>query len=212
MPNSRLLSSSLQFPLRKIIFDMDDVLWGYTKYVMSQVNIPYEKHIDFNVAKSPLLTPEEKQRFWHAYGDPSFCKNVQFYPGIRGLLQLPRFGAEPWIKSNSRNREIADFKFDCLTTTLPELPAEHIVLNLIDQPTTSASGKVYDEDTFAVIDDSPYNILGSPAKYNIMPMHPWNQSREARAMLAHKNVYYIPAGDISIICALLQSLLLDNAA
>lgn len=196
--------------LRKVVFDLDDVLWGYADHLMRQIRIPYQKHIEFKVEEDPLLAPEERERLQAAFGEVRFCGGLEFYPGLSGIMNLQRYGADPQIKSNSFSREIADYKLHRLAEALPELPTEKICLEVIGPQTTTQ--KDFDDDAFAVVDDCPYHIACSKAAFNIMPIHPWNQTAKARRLVAGKKVFYVPAGDISIICTLLQSLLLECIA
>lgn len=210
LPSAYAKARDCPLPLRKIILDMDDVLWDSQRAFLTWAGIPYEKHIEFQTEKSPLLTPDERQKLLQAYSHLDCIKDLPFYPKLELFKELADYGGVIYVKSNSFTQEIADYKLIRLTEALPWLPAQRIELRIINQKT--ALGKSYDEDIFAAVDDSPYNIVTSPARYNIMLIHPWNQSSKAKQMVVGKNVFYTPTGDIEAICNLLQSLLIDNAA
>jgi hypothetical protein len=86
-------------------------------------------------------------------------------------MSLEQFGAKVYINSNCLNQEIVNFKRSFLHKELG-IPDDQIILNII----TDVKVKPLDNDMYIFIDDSPYNISNSKAKYNIIPNKPWNKS------------------------------------
>lgn len=50
------------------------------------------------------------------------------------------------------------------------------------------SFKTLGDHTIAFVDDTPYHMLGSTARFNIMPKCPWNTSPEGLRILSNRSV------------------------
>lgn len=190
---------------RKVYFDIDDVAWDLQGRVAKRLKLPLELLDEFKVSANERLTEAQREAVLASYCDPETFRYIQFYPGFMDILQLEQAGASLRFKSNSLTTEVAAVKKPQVLAALPD-----IELDKFEFPVTGVGGSVhkgFDTDAFIVVDDSPYNIASSPAPYNIMPRKYHNQSQKARALVAHKNVYYTPDGDMFAIYRLITMLL-----
>lgn len=169
--------------LRKIIFDMDDTLWGLDEKAAKMADIDYNKLVTYVSEENPLLTTAEKQRLISAYNSKELFKNIQWFDGIERINTLK---ADVHIKSNIFLQEIDQIKRTQLNNVL-QIPNENIHLDLVTDP----KQKHIDPDTFIFVDDSPHNIIRSNAKHNIMLKHPWNTSSYGTAIIGSKPVIMI---------------------
>ena len=173
--------------MKKIIFDVDDTLWSLNKKVCMKLNIPYEKIITFSVYENQLLTKNEKKKMLKAYGDPELFKNISWFNGIKRINQLK--DVDIYINSNSVNEECTKYKYEQLKVIL-KIPSNHILINTIGIKNENATKKDIDKNAYIFVDDSPYNVSLSNAKYNIMIKTPWNQSSSAKKLIKNKNVIF----------------------
>ena len=67
------------------------------------------------------------------------------------------------------------------------LPQSSIKMNIIS---SDSSSKEVNDDAFILVDDSPYNIRNSNAKYNILIRQPWNTSLNAYETMTGKTLIY----------------------
>lgn len=166
--------------MKKIIFDIDDILWGLNERAAKMANLEYEKLTSFSVPLNKNLTKEEAKILTSVYENPSLFENIIWFNGIERIDSLP---ADVHIVSNIFQKEVDTLKRTQLHSVL-NIPDEKIHLNLV----TDATKKTIPEDTYIFVDDSPYNIAASPAKHNIMLKRPWNQSENGKQIIGDKPV------------------------
>ena len=190
------------------VFDLDDVCFGLNPRASEFTGIPLYKLSEFKVFDNQNLTPLEQQAVWDAYHNVELFRDIDFYLGFDDLLRLRQIGIDPFIKTNSFSVEIADLKLEQIRAHLPNLPQNHIIMNIIDEKTSLR--KDIDESIFAFIDDSPYNIAKSRAQHNVVPMWPLNQTPRAQAMMLEgtgKRPFQVEPGNLYTIYALLEHLI-----
>ncbi len=185
----------LYSPKRKVVFDIDDVLWGLTHRVVQQLSIKYQDWITFQVLQNERYSMETRIAINNAFRDPATFANMQFYTGVERIMDIEEYGAIVQIKSNSFSEAVAVSKRQQLLCAIPGLREEQLYLPIVDEHTTMQ--KRFDDDTFISIDDSPSNIAGSPACFNFMPYTPWNVTNEARMLVASKRVTRYPQEDLN---------------
>lgn len=166
---------------RKIVFDVDDVLWDLNKIATSKAGVDYNKLEVFSANENPLLSEEERSQLIRAYCDPDSFKNIDWYDGIEDIVKLEKRGAEVYINSNSANIEISELKRKQLKSVLG-LPDNRLILNIMNNPKKKEVG----EGVWCFVDDSPHNILDSTAVHNIVVNKPWNTSRYSSELLEDK--------------------------
>lgn len=189
----------------KIVFDMDDVLWDFDGRVCKRIGLDKNRVVTFKVSENPLLNDEEKDTLRRAYADASIFDNIVWYDGINRISELTSMGADVHISSNCAGEEVAIKKHPQLLSAL-KLPEEKIHLNVIKVDTHHS--KNIGSDVYAFIDDNPHNVAESDAKYNFMPIQPWNSTPEAKALVKHKKVIYCK--DLNEIINNIKSLLREK--
>lgn len=199
------MAKARNIALRKVVFDIDDTCWPLGKTAAKRSGIEFSKMQEFQVMKNSALTMEERTRLNEALYDPTIYRELEFYPGFKEILTLRECGADSYFSSNSFSQEINDHKAERLLVALPKFPADHVQLHLIDDESTVR--KKIPEDTYILVNDSPYTVARSPARYNIVPMMPWNQTEAAIEMLRDIVYVFVPAGQMEKICAIVRFLL-----
>lgn len=191
--------------LRTVVFDIDDIVWGGQRRVAARLGIPFELLEEFHILENQRLTEAQRLAVNNCYRDPSFYRDIPFFPGFERILELEKFGARLQFNSNCFSQEALESKRDQIRIVLPDARPEQFRFNLVDGSTTIK--KKFDDDSFIVVDDSPYNIAKSPAPYNIMPIVPWTQTPKALEMVSGKKVFYVPEGDMEAIYRVVRQLL-----
>ncbi len=182
----------------KIVFDLDDVAHGLNEKVTQHLGIKYEDIVEFYFNENPRLSAELKEAMNQCYRNPKFFRNIQFYPGFERIMELEqKYPAKVWANSNSFGEDVRHEKICSLQHSVPALPPEQMRLGLVGAATTRK--KKFDDDTLILVDDSPYNIALSPAKLNILPIQPWNQTEKALATMSGKPIAFVPRGDFNAI-------------
>lgn len=190
---------------RKAVFDIDDVAWDLSGKVAKNVGVDYADLIDFHILQNERLTMEQRLAVNDYYRDREIFRDMQFYPGFDQVMDLQLIGAIVQMNSNSFSEEVRDDKIPQVTAAAPGVGRENLRFNVVNEKTTLK--KRFDDDTYVLVDDSPYNIAISPAVWNIMPRVPWNQTPKAHEIVKDKTVIYVPAGDFRIIIRLVANLL-----
>lgn len=155
---------------RKVVFDMDDTLWDLNERACRMAGIDFSKLQTFSLTDNPLLTASEKTRLSKVYNSIELWRDIIWDPYAADIITLEKLGAKVFINSNCMNQAVADFKRQFVPTDL-KLPDSQVILNVV----TDGKRKELDDDMFIFVDDSPFNIGKSTAKYNIIPNRPWNQ-------------------------------------
>ena len=160
---------------KKIVFDMDDILWGLNEKATKLANVDYNKLVSFITQDNPVLNDDEKARMLSTYNSLELFRDIHWFDGVVRLNELK---ADVHIVSNIFALDIGDIKRTQLLNILT-IPTKNIHLNLV----RDAKKKTIDNDTFIFVDDSPYNIANSPAEHNIMLARPWNTSKYGKEIL-----------------------------
>lgn len=168
---------------RKIVFDVDDILWGLNKIATDKVNIDYNKIVVYSAKENYLLTEDERKRLLEVYSNPDTFKHINWYDGVEDIIKLEQKGAEVYINSNSFNIEISELKRKQLKSILG-LPDDRLILNVL----TDCKKKEIGDGVWCFVDDSPHNIASSTAVHNIAIKTPWNTSKHALDVIGDKDI------------------------
>ena len=189
--------------LRKIIFDIDDILWPLNNRVSKLTKIDANKLITYNPKDNPLLSDNEKQMLINTYNRADLFEDIKFSPGIEKINDL---NADVYINSNAYSQKAIDLKKSQLQKIL-NIPEDHYIFNLIT-PETSKKPKIIDSDIFIFVDDSPYNIINSNAQNNIMIKKPYNTSQQAFDLYAkHPDKKIIICENLNNVIRIINDLL-----
>ncbi len=160
----------------QIVYDLDDVLWDLTSLALQRAGIGDKKQTDFRVDRDPAFTDKEKDQAIAAFSDAQNYEDCEFYPGAEDIFDVASPEVEVSINSNSYSPEVIATKKQRLIEAYPNLSIEHQQINLV---TPDSNRKEIGADVLVFIDDSPYNIAGSKAKFNLMPCKTWNTTKSA---------------------------------
>ena len=190
----------------KAEFDVDDTLWPYTKTIAETLDISYDSWTDFH-NRNPNYTQEQKDRITKVYHDPMIYDQLVFYPGFEEILMLEEYGVKVQFNSTSYTQTLLDIKHRRMMEAVPDLRPSQFKFRLVTVENNIK--KDFDDDTMIAVDDNPHAVARSKAKYAIMPAVPWNQTPQALAMVAHKKVFYTPAGDLYAVYRIIIDLALS---
>ena len=171
--------------IKKIVYDVDDVLWGLNKRVANAIGIDENNITHFVIKDNYLLTKEQQEAILVEYNKDETFDNIEWYEGIEDILKPVSLGIDVSINSNCLTEKMAELKTTQLMKIL-NISKEKIRCNVIDH--SVATKKKIDKDTDILVEDSPFNISISPAKLNILINHPWNASEHAIELIKGKNV------------------------
>ena len=161
----------------KVVYDVDDVLWGLDDYVMEFLGLDINDNIEYRISKSPIFTAKERKAIIDCFCDAKMFENMEFYPGADKITDVEKYGATVRIHSNCYSDAIAEQKRRQLYALLPQMKRSFIKL-LTVSPT--ADQKQVDQDAYIFVDDCPYNVALSMAKFNFVPRKPWNLTTKAK--------------------------------
>lgn len=193
--------------MHKIVFDIDDVLWGLNQRVAEKYQIPIDKVTHFDLTRS-ALSEEERRQFSQAYCDAETFTDIEFYPGVEDLLELEKLGATVYIDSCANSDEVVEQKYREIKRILPQMNPAHIC---IYNPNSNKHSKMIGEDVLIFVDDGPHNVAKSLAKYTIVPKKPWNTGERTQAMLARSKSQVIVAEDFPAIIEKITEILQKEA-
>ncbi len=171
--------------IKKIVYDIDDTLWGLNKKVSEILGIDENKITSFRIRENHLLSKEIQEAILNEYHKDSTFENIVWYEGVEDILMPEEFGSKIFINSNCLTERMIYLKKTQLLSVV-DIPEQNIKCNIIDH--SKAMQKEIDKDTDILIEDSPYNIAISPAKINIVINHPWNMSESANEIMKSKNI------------------------
>lgn len=171
--------------IKKVVYDVDDVLWGLNVRVAKLMGIDIKMITHFKVWDNKLLSSTQHDQMLSIYHDNKTFENIVWHDGIEELPEFEKAGVEVCINSNCLTERMAVLKTEQLLAKIP-LKKENIKCNVID--TSTCTKKKIDEDTDILVEDSPYNIAQSPAKINILISCPWNMTDEAREIMKGKSI------------------------
>ncbi len=164
-------------PKLQIVYDVDDVLWPCTETVYRRLGIKIERQTNFRIHEDSAFSPAEQEQIVAAFSNVENFENMQFYDGAEQILEVEQLNAKVVINSNSFSKDIREAKRRQILKLLPSLKASQLQLNLVG---SKANHKQISAEVFAFVDDSPYNIASSKAKFNFMPKKPWNTTAAMR--------------------------------
>ncbi len=175
---------------RKVIFDVDDILWGLNQKVADILCYDVNRITNFSIRKCTQVDEETQSKIIALYQNVNVFKNMKFYEGVEDLLMLEEVGLDVSICSNCMTKEIGIEKTEQLLRKIRNLREEQIQMNIISEKTHHQ--KEMKKNVWTLVDDSPYNIAASDAVIDIMLPHPWNQSPEGKEIYKDKNPIIIP--------------------
>ena len=174
----------------KIVFDVDDILWDLNGYICKKHNIPFENIREFHIHDNKETLTERQQEILIAeYAKADIYHNLDFYPAAYSIKDLP---ADVSICTNTLTGKVADVKRLRLKNELG-IAQPDITVNVIT--VGQAKKKKLPENVTYFVDDSPYNIMQSHAKENILMRKPWNITDNARKLMQGKNYRYFDTLD-----------------
>lgn len=155
----------------KIVYDVDDTLWGLNRvvYPMIAPGLTEKDAITFNCTKNPHLTKEQQQRALKLYSDPEIVKLCKFFDGIERVFDLEVSGkAEVWISSSNSGEDTKQMKEGRLLREIPNVNPEHLRLTTgFDH--TREPGDI-------LVDDRADNVINSDFKYYVLINQPHNRN------------------------------------
>lgn len=209
--------------LMRIVYDLDDVLWDLTRPVMQSLGLSDRIQTDYRLANDEHFTKSEKQAVTSAFCDPQSFAQIEFYPGADQIFNFAAPDVEVVVNSNVFSEAVAAVKQRRLCAFYPQISPTLFQLNLV---TPSHNHKQIDSDTLVFIDDSPYNIAASKAKFNLMPHKTWNTTapmrkvatgenkillsswrRQLPKLLHDKKSYVVPVKDLSVANDFVQNVI-----
>ena len=153
---------------KKIVFDMDDILWGLNEKASKILGIEYEKLVCFSLEDNPYLTDKQRKQLLALYRSPTLWKDIEWYEGATKIKDLEKYGYKVYINSNCMTAGVCDFKRSFASAVFG-LPEDQIILNI------STEAKKPMRNVLIFADDGPHNIAKSKAKYKLYLDKPWNK-------------------------------------
>ena len=182
-----------------VVFDVDDILWALNRKMTAMTGIDYEKLHVYSILENQLLPEIERNAAYAVYTGHELFENIEWYDGIERINTL---NADVRINSNSLNEKAAELKRTQLKQVLNLSDDKIIIHNVKDE-----KKKTMIEDTFILVDDSPYNIAKSTAQFNIVLKQPWNTSPEMQKLMRQNRKGYIYCDSLAHIIDLVEMLL-----
>lgn len=152
----------------KIVYDVDDTLWGLNDVVYGKMEIPADMAVTFNCTDNPNLSEQQALDMLALYKDPHTYQLCEFYSGIERVFSADASGdAEVWICSSCHNPAIAFVKNIRLSKEVPHSRPEHFYFD--------TDGKHFRVPGDVLVDDRLKNITESDFRYNILIDKPYNR-------------------------------------
>lgn len=153
----------------RIVYDVDDTLWGLNEEICRTYNIDKEKIHTYNIHENELLTEWEKNVILQGYSDVEIFKRCKFFKGTDHIFDLEVEGkAEVWLSSANLTEDVRDVKLKRLEG-IRNINLGHIVMTVAN--TTYQGRKSGD----ILVDDSAKNIYKENFAYNILIDYPHNR-------------------------------------
>lgn len=206
-------------PRLQIIYDVDDVLWPCTETVYDKIGIDIRRQTNFRVHEDTEFSEAEQTKIIQAFSNVENFQKMKFYDGAQQIFEVEKLGAEVQINSNSFSEDIREAKRRQLLKLFPNIKVGQLQLNLVGSKTNH---KQISAKVFAFVDDSPYNIASSEAKFNFMPRRPWNTTEAMRQiacghgkvlvdnvanelgdLIKRPECYVIPVDNLNEVCNLI---------
>jgi len=169
-----------------IVYDVDDTLWDFVGKLCGKLSIDYNSWKNFYVT-SNNWDPQLIEKVCYYLTDDSLFEDIEFYGGIADILRPALdLGVNVELNSNAPTTGMIDLKREQLKAAVPGLKDENMTFNLIipNQP----SVKTLPDNTAIFVDDNPYHIAGSTARFDVMPKCPWNTSKDGLTVLGNRPV------------------------
>lgn len=183
-----LLPSRVDLHNLNAVFDGDDVLWPIFGPAAESVGVDPSKLDNFVIQDSPYYSREDQEKLFEAFRDTKLFEQAKFYPGIEKMTILYELGVHIKIDSKSSTDNIVEVKRYRFKTAMPFLRDSDLNLTVSGKATPSSRKQVSRKITF-FCDDSPYNVLGSHAAYNLLPRKTWNSNATELHRMRSKNFY-----------------------
>lgn len=170
-----------------IVYDVDDTLWDFVGKLCQILGIDYSEWTEFYITKHTMWSQVVKDAVCELLSDERMWQNMKFYDGIKDIMRpCQDFGVNLQLNTNSNSISIQDSKRSQLLAAIPGLRDENLKLNIIipNQP----SVKTLPDNTAIFVDDNPYHIAGSTARFDVMPKCPWNTSKDGLTVLGNRPV------------------------
>lgn len=171
--------------MRKVIFDIDDTAWGLNSRICKKLGTDINKITCYSIRENKEITDEQKDVILKMYSDGGTFDNIEFYDGFEEIFGLEQYECEVYINSNCNSIAVRDSKYNQLVNKL-KFPENRVILNVVTDPTH----KEIQNNIFILVDDSPFNLAKSKARYNIALKSPWNTSENAKEIIGNKNIIY----------------------
>lgn len=155
---------------KKIVFDMDDILWGLNERASKIVGVEYDKLVCFRLEDNPYLTPKQRRRLLALYRNPKLWKDIEWYEGATDIKKLEEKGYAVYIHSNSMTKQVQAYKR--IISTVFDLPEKQIILDV------STEAKKPLRNVLIFCDDNVANNRRSKAKYKVFLDKPWNKEMD----------------------------------
>ena len=168
--------------MKKVVVDVDDILWDLNGRICQEYSIDFSNIVSFSISDNNVLSGIDKKKLVAGYIDESTFKEIEWYNGVSNLFDLEKLGANVFINSNSSNSSIVDLKFEQLKQVFKGVSDDKFILTI---PSDSREKDIGD-NVFIFLDDSPYNIAGCEAEYYIVIRKPWNTSDNGLSIMRHK--------------------------
>lgn len=156
----------------KVVFDIDDTLWGLNKRVCHRAHVPFQNITTFLVGDNKNLTKDQIEAVVSQYWYPATWTNIKWYKGIDKIKDLEKnYKCEVYLYTNCATEELAKLKVE-QAHIATGLPYDRIIANVTNQHHRKRSL----EGTYIFVDDSPYNIEQSTAAHVLTLNKPWNKT------------------------------------
>ncbi len=173
-------------PKKRVVLDVDDVMWPLNEHVAWLANVDFNDIVTFFAPDNYMLDDAAKKRLYEAYQTPWLHVHMDFYPDARLFATLAHDSRiEPWIASNNTSQTARNDKLCNLKDFFgPDLNRFSLHMPVVDMADTHE--KIFPDDIFCLIDDSPKNAVKSGAQHVLMRKKPWNQSAWGQGVM--KNI------------------------
>lgn len=198
----RILRKLVFISSRKIVFDVDDVLWSFNARVCRRAGIDERKLTTYNTTECHLLTDGEKRTLLERYSDCDSFMDIVWNDGTEKIHTLRKNGDRLYANSNCFGHEVAQVKGMQLMEGLGFDP-DSMSLNVVEHGKRNKKEIGSDVDIF--VDDNLHNVACSQATLNIVPEKPWNLNPvERNVVTGMDNVISMP--DTNCVMAFLVAL------
>lgn len=171
--------------LREVVFDIDDTAWALNKRVCDKLGININSLQCFSISKNDSISDKQKDAVMKMYASGETFNNIDWYDGFTTIFDLEQYNCRVSINSNCISQEVKDVKHHEIVDKL-RFNDDRVILNVVGDPKNKHIGK----DIFILVDDSPFNLAKSSAKYRIALRAPWNTSENAKEILGDIDIIY----------------------